>query len=481
MEHTELGLIITVVDGVAIRFPSVTAYSGDFGTSDPLDQIKYKYVFRSDQAIRASASTQLYDTLFSGQDRHLHFQAIRFALWKLKQQPGTKEFVFTTDQYNAMIEQPLLQSFELRKSILEFYYCVYKSWPQQGVSLFNLMHNFFNDKEQLREWNADLINSGLIIPASPVSDHACWTQSGRVSSRPYKVNPVKIKEIREEINEPSPEGASSTDPPVVQTSSTITFYHGTGDKSFSEGKEAIDDEQLSKLMNNVRRVLKVREKEYVIEILDRLPFKLFEGTNHFGDEFGVLLTDVHLPQFEELRLNPSLDAPVDAFETLADIVTEFSPSEAPYVRFIAARLVLDDAAVRDVFICHAGEDKAAVAKPLYDTLTKEGLSAWFDEAEIRWGQSIVAKVNNGLKNSKYVVAVISTVFLSKNWPKKELQTALNLEINAGDNRVLPLLVGSEDDIKNLLDEFPLLSEKKYMLWGGGVAPLVRELRALLGK
>ena len=81
---------------------------------------------------------------------------------------------------------------------------------------------------------------------------------------------------------------------------------------------------------------------------------------------------------------------------------------------------------RDVFLCHAREDRAPVVRPLATALEQAGISCWYDEAEIRWGDSITQKVNDGLGISRYVIVVLSTAFLEKPWPRRELHAALNI-------------------------------------------------------
>ena len=61
--------------------------------------------------------------------------------------------------------------------------------------------------------------------------------------------------------------------------------------------------------------------------------------------------------------------------------------------------------IRDIFICHAGEDKDAVVRPMVEAFTQAGISCWYDEAEIQWGDSVTQKVNEGLSSSRYVVVV----------------------------------------------------------------------------
>jgi hypothetical protein len=95
--------------------------------------------------------------------------------------------------------------------------------------------------------------------------------------------------------------------------------------------------------------------------------------------------------------------------------------------------------MRDIFICHAGEDKAEIVRPMVEAFSQAGISCWYDEAEIRWGDSITKKVNEGLASSTYVVVVFSSAFVQNNWPQRELNAVLNQEASTGEVKVLPYL------------------------------------------
>jgi len=91
----------------------------------------------------------------------------------------------------------------------------------------------------------------------------------------------------------------------------------------------------------------------------------------------------------------------------------------------------------DVFISHAYEDKAAVARPLADKLASNGLTVWLDEAEIFVGDSLRAKIDEGLNRSQFGVVILSPNFFAKNWPKSELDGLLSRETD-GKKVVLPV-------------------------------------------
>lgn len=137
---------------------------------------------------------------------------------------------------------------------------------------------------------------------------------------------------------------------------------------------------------------------------------------------------------------------------------------------------------RDVFICHTSEDKPNVARPLVDALKQAKISYWFDEAEILWGDSITQKVNNGLKISQYVIVVLSTKFLSKNWPQRELFSVLNIEASTQKVKVLPLVVAEiPGEKEKILEQLPLLNDKSYLTWEGDPKIVVEKLLKRLSK
>jgi len=137
--------------------------------------------------------------------------------------------------------------------------------------------------------------------------------------------------------------------------------------------------------------------------------------------------------------------------------------------------------LKDVFICHASEDKPEIVKPLVAAFKREGISYWCDEVEIKWGHSIPDKINEGLRISRYVIVVISKSFLSKNWPKRELSSALNIEASTGKLRVLPLFVGTDKARKEIFQKYPLLNDKLYLIWKDDVKEIVDALKDCLGR
>lgn len=138
--------------------------------------------------------------------------------------------------------------------------------------------------------------------------------------------------------------------------------------------------------------------------------------------------------------------------------------------------------LRDVFICHASEDKQAVVRPLIAAFQAAGISCWVDEIDIRWGESFTKKIGEALTKSRYVIPVISQVFVGKPWPEYELDTALGMEATGQEAKVLPLIVGGQGDLLSQVKQrYPFLRNRKFLFWGGDPQPVVEALRIRLGE
>lgn len=92
--------------------------------------------------------------------------------------------------------------------------------------------------------------------------------------------------------------------------------------------------------------------------------------------------------------------------------------------------------MRDVFISHASEDKAEIARPLAEALKQRGLSVWFDEYELTLGDRLRRKIEDGLRVSRYGVTILSDNFFRKKWPQKELDALFALETES--KKILPV-------------------------------------------
>ncbi len=133
---------------------------------------------------------------------------------------------------------------------------------------------------------------------------------------------------------------------------------------------------------------------------------------------------------------------------------------------------------RDVFLCHATADKEDYARPLVRALVAVGITCWFDEAEILWGERLSERISKGLASSKYVIVLLSDSFLKRNWPARELGSALTREVETGRTIVLPVLIAPPSRI---FRKYQLLRDKVYLTWDLGPRSIAERLASMLGK
>jgi len=96
-----------------------------------------------------------------------------------------------------------------------------------------------------------------------------------------------------------------------------------------------------------------------------------------------------------------------------------------------------------VFISHNWKDKA-LARKIASSLNQYGIETWIDEAEIKIGDSLIEKIRDGLNKVDYVIALVSPHSVESEWVKKELDIAMNSEIEGKRVVVLPILAGKCD-------------------------------------
>ncbi|WP_337432956.1 DUF1883 domain-containing protein [Alistipes communis] len=110
----------------------------------------------------------------------------------------------------------------------------------------------------------------------------------------------------------------------------------------------------------------------------------------------------------------------------------------------------------DVFISHASEDKDDVVRPLAYELQRNGLKVWYDEFEMKIGDSLRRKIDKGLANSKFGVVVLSKDFIKKGWTNYELDGIIT-KATTGEQIILPIWHNITK--KEVIDFSPSLADK----------------------
>lgn len=119
----------------------------------------------------------------------------------------------------------------------------------------------------------------------------------------------------------------------------------------------------------------------------------------------------------------------------------------------------------DVFLSHSSKDKPVV-RPIAERLRNDGLKVWFDEWEIKLGDSIPVKIEEGLEHSRVLVLCMSAHAFGAGWPQLEAGTFRFRDPLNKERRFIPLRL-DDAPIKGSLAQFlhlqwhPMGCEQEY--------------------
>lgn len=68
---------------------------------------------------------------------------------------------------------------------------------------------------------------------------------------------------------------------------------------------------------------------------------------------------------------------------------------------------------RDVFLCHAWDDRQGAAKELYDSLAALSVSVWFSENDIPLGENFMRAIDRGLAKSRIGIVLVTPALLQR--------------------------------------------------------------------
>lgn len=111
--------------------------------------------------------------------------------------------------------------------------------------------------------------------------------------------------------------------------------------------------------------------------------------------------------------------------------------------------------LRDVFLCHAWDDRQGAAKELHDLLEARGVKVWFSEKDVTLGTPLLRAIDKGLANSKIGIVLVTPALLrrlpAEGIADKELSALL-----AGE-RLVPIVHNTTYDA--LREVSPLLASR----------------------
>lgn len=110
------------------------------------------------------------------------------------------------------------------------------------------------------------------------------------------------------------------------------------------------------------------------------------------------------------------------------------------VRETVENLAASQPDLRDVFLCHAWDDRQGSAKELHDLLEARGVRVWFSEKDLGLGVPMMRAIDKGLINSRVGIVLVTPAMLrrlpTEGIADKELSALLRRE------RLVPVVHGT---------------------------------------
>jgi hypothetical protein len=125
------------------------------------------------------------------------------------------------------------------------------------------------------------------------------------------------------------------------------------------------------------------------------------------------------------------------------------------VREQVVRIAEAKTAERDLFLCHAWDDRQGVALDLHHLLTDLDVTVWFSEMDVPLGTSLIRKIDKGLAASRAgIVLVTPALFASLN---SDGIASQELSALLATDRVIPIVHGTT--FEELRKVSPLLAAR----------------------
>ena len=127
--------------------------------------------------------------------------------------------------------------------------------------------------------------------------------------------------------------------------------------------------------------------------------------------------------------------------------------------------------LRDVFLCHAWDDRKGAAKELHDLLESKGVSVWFSEKDVLLGSSLLREIDKGLAKSRVGIVLVTPSFLKRvkgeGIADKELSALLARDLlvpivhnsTYEDLREVSPLLGSRSGLSTLEESMEVVAAK----------------------
>ena len=111
--------------------------------------------------------------------------------------------------------------------------------------------------------------------------------------------------------------------------------------------------------------------------------------------------------------------------------------------------------LRDVFLCHAWDDRQGAAKELHDLLEARGVKVWFSEKDIALGEPFLREIDRGLAKSRVGIVLVTPNFLKRVHGHSIADKELSVLLHGG--KLVPII--HRTTFAELNEESPMLASR----------------------
>lgn len=230
----------------------------------------------------------------------------------------------------------------------------------------------------------------------------------------------------------------------IYSTKTMFFFHF--------GKSLQNHFNISLFFEKIECDLSLLANILNMEMIEYIEHDESISKNNAGIEIDIIGIDYGMVYFNVPNWNNNIQSVAAIMET-AKKLDHYFFSILKEIKIIGKGIVplipsyAHDQKKVKIFISHSSKDKK-FARELRDSFHSENIDTWFDEDDILVGDDFVESMEKGLKESDFIVIVLSPNFSTGPWAKKEYRTALTEQINKGIIKILP--------IKHIASEVPAM-------------------------
>lgn len=115
------------------------------------------------------------------------------------------------------------------------------------------------------------------------------------------------------------------------------------------------------------------------------------------------------------------------------------------------------------FISHDSRDKELIAKPIADGLNSRLCTVWYDEYSLKPGMSLRESIEDGIKNTKKCVLILTKNFLNNTgWTKKEFNSVFTREMIFNEKVIIPIWFNVKKE--DVYEYSPSLADTIALIW-----------------